>query len=61
MLLGLKKNPNSAIVQPSQTMAYRFIDPRPFMPPHAQRVMVLGRLAMFWVVMGMFRSTTMML
>lgn len=33
-------------------MAYRFIDPRPFLPPRAQRVMVLGRLAMMRVITG---------
>jgi hypothetical protein len=33
-------------------MAYRFVDPRPFMPPHAQRVMVPGRPALMRVVTG---------
>jgi hypothetical protein len=33
-------------------MTYRFVDPRPFMPPLAQRVMIPGRPAMMRVVTG---------
>lgn len=39
-------------VAPSSAMAYRFVDPTPFLPPHAQRVMVQGRPPVMRVVTG---------
>lgn len=39
-------------------MAYRFLDPRPFMPPHAQRIMVPGRSVATRVVVGRVQEHT---
>jgi len=51
------KTPTSATIAPtSATMAYRFVDPTPFMPPWGQRVMVPGRTAMHRVVIGRVQS-----
>lgn len=42
----------TATVATSPVMAYRFIDPRPFLPPRAQRVMVQGRPLVMHAVTG---------
>lgn len=48
-----QENPIFATVTPqSVAMAYRFIDPQPFLPPGAQRIMVPGRQPLMHVVIG---------
>ena len=47
------ENSNTFDLPPSQpTMAFRLVDPAPFMPPGAQRMMVHGRPMMRRVVTG---------
>lgn len=48
-----EKTPMLNTVQSSESkMAYRFVNPAPFMPPRAQRVIVPGRPTMMRVVTG---------
>lgn len=49
-----EKTPIATVFPPSPqcTMAFRFVDPTPFMPPGAQRRMVEGRPIMCRVVIG---------
>jgi len=52
-IAGSEKTPTFATVPSSSSrMVYHFVDPRPFMPPRAQRVMVLGHPTMMRVVTG---------
>jgi len=48
----LKTQIDAIVTSASARMAYRFVDPTPFMPTWGQRVMVLGRPVMHRVITG---------
>jgi hypothetical protein len=46
------ENPNNTASVPQDTMAFRFVDPTPFLPAGAQLVMVQGQPLMQRVITG---------